>query len=154
MLNCISLVFKRASPMETNFKKMYEQLGFLFYAISAADKIVKPAEIEKLRELVNQYWVPMEGTVDEFATNAAEHILIVFDYLVQQKESAREAFRSFAKYYEENPDVFSCPIKHRISDTAGSIAHAFGNINKAEKGYLTQLHALLTDDELVNQVHG
>ncbi len=140
--------------METNFKKMYEQLGFLFYAISAADEIVKPAEIEKLHELVNQYWVPMEGTVDEFATNAAHHILIVFDYLVQRKESAKDAFRSFAEYYEEHPDVFTCSIKHRISDTAGSIAHAFKNINKAGQGYLAQLHALLTDDKLVNQVHG
>lgn len=140
--------------MQTNYQKIYEQLGYLFYAVAAADKMVKPADVEKLKELVHQKWEPLEGTVDEFANDAAYCILISFDYLLAEDVSAKEAFLSFEEYFREHERAFTGMLRRRISDTAVSIAHVFCGTNKAELNYLVQLHTLITDNKLVKQMHG
>ena len=140
--------------MATNYQLLYQQLGHLFYAIAACDGKVQAAETDRLHNLVTQYWVPLEGTVDEFSTDAAHYILTVFDHLVAESVPPSIAFEVFADYYRHQPNACTSAIKHRISDTAGSIAHAFRAINKGEHKYLYALNELLTDKSLVNQVHG
>jgi hypothetical protein len=140
--------------MATNYQQLYQQLGHLFYAIAACDGKVKPAETDCLRDLVNQYWMPLEGTVDEFSTDATHYILIVFEHLVAESVPPSLAFEVFVDYYRHHTNAFTNAIKHRISDTAGSIAHSFRGINKGEHKYLYALNELLTDTSLVSQVHG
>jgi hypothetical protein len=140
--------------METNYQQLYQHLGHLFYAIAACDGKVRPGESDRLHDLVDQYWMPLEGTVDEFSTDAAHYILIVFDHLLAESVPPSVAFEVFADYYRHHPNVFTIAIKHRISDTAGSIAHAFRGINEGEHKYLYTLNELLTDATLVSQVYG
>ncbi len=140
--------------VRSNYQKIYEHLGQLFYAIAAGDNTVKPVEIQRLKDLVNEKWLPLEGTVDEFSTDAAHYILIVFDYLLDQNTSAEAAFHIFEEYYKDNRDEFTATLKRRISETSIAIAHSFAGANQSELKFLTQLHNLMTDNNVVNQIHG
>ncbi len=128
--------------MKTNYQKIYEQLGNLFFAIAMADKEVRPREVERLKELVSREWVPLESSTDEFGTDAAHYIYISFDYLSETFTTAQEAFEMFAGYYTIHKQVFSDKLKNKILYTAREIAEAFRGINKAELLYLEQLNVL------------
>lgn len=140
--------------IKTGFQQIYEQLGYLFYAMAAADKMVQPAEVERLKELVHKQWEPMEGTVDEFATDAAHYILNTFDHLLAEDVPAENAFQSFVTYYRTHEKLFSNTLKRRICDSSAWIARAFGGTSKTELSYLAKLHSLMTDTALINQIHG
>jgi hypothetical protein len=140
--------------MIPDYEKIFNHLGYLFYSVGVADESVGPAEVQRLKELISCYWVPQEGTVGDHANDAAHHIIYVFDRLLEQQTPAEEAFCAFVDFYSGNPAAFSSAIKHRISETAGTVAHAFGTSFENDEHYLFRLHELLTDDELVKQVHG
>ncbi len=129
--------------MTTNYQKIYEQLGNLFFAIAMADNHLKHKEVEKLKELVAEEWVPMEHSTDEFGTDAAFYIYIAFDYLTDSFTTAEEAFEMFREYYEIHKAVFSEKLKNQIMTTATEIAVSFRGISKAEHRYLEKLELLL-----------
>jgi hypothetical protein len=128
--------------MTTNYQKIYEQLGNLFFAIAMADNHLKHKEVEKLKELVNKEWVPLEHSTDEFGTDAAYYIYISFDYLTDSFTTAEEAFYTFKVYYEIHKAVFSEKLKAKILTTATDIAVSFRGISKAEHEYLDRLEHL------------
>jgi len=129
--------------MVINYQKIYEKLGYLFYAIAAADQHVKFSEEKKLRELVTQKWVPLENSTDEFNTDAAYYISIAFDYLLAEGVSAEEAFRVFQEYYTEHKSAFDQNLKKQITATAQAIAQAFARKNQQEQKLLAELSRLL-----------
>ncbi|NGY36599.1 hypothetical protein FQU23_003625 [Flavobacterium sp. XN-5] len=47
------------------------------------DKTVQKEEIEKLKELVQKEWLPVEDSSDIFGSDSAYQIEIVFDWLVE-----------------------------------------------------------------------
>lgn len=134
--------------MTTNYQKIYEQLGNLFFAIAMADNEVRPREVARLKELVSNEWVPMEHSTDEFGTDAAFYIYISFDYLTDTFTTAQEAFDTFADYYQVHQAVFSDQLKMKIRDTAVAIAGAFKGMNKAELLYIEKLNLLLGLEEM------
>ncbi|CAN5514772.1 hypothetical protein BH23BAC1_BH23BAC1_28600 [soil metagenome] len=129
--------------MKLNYQKIYEKLGYLFYAIAAADKNVKPAEIEKLREIVVKDWLPMEDSKDEFDTDAAHYILFAFDYLHAEGVQSKEAFQTFVEYIKDHRNVIKDSFKAKIYNSAHVLANAFSGTNKAESSYLKQLEFVL-----------
>lgn len=133
--------------MKTNYQKIYEQLGKLFYAIAMADNEVRPREVKRLKELVSKEWVPLESSTDEFGTDAAYYIYISFDYLTDTFTTARQAFDAFAEYYEVHKAYFNNGLKEKIRTTAYQIADAFRGMNKAEHEYLERLDQLLGVEE-------
>lgn len=123
----------------------YQSLGKLFYAIAASDKIVRVAEYEALRELVTSKWKPLDDYEDEFHTDAALQIEIVFDWLDYKSLNADECFKDFAAFKRENNDLFSDKRKKLIWETANVISNSFAGKNKSEIIMLTKLKMVLEE---------
>jgi len=129
--------------MVTNYQRIYEKLGFLFYAIAVADNVVTNAEMDSLKEMVQKIWVPAEDSTDEFGTDAAQYIFISFDYLVNEGVGAETAFVEFEDYYSEHSAAFDKEMKKNILSTAHGIAEAFKGENSKESAILARLESLL-----------
>ncbi|WP_375323904.1 hypothetical protein [Flagellimonas sp. GZD32] len=112
--------------------EFYQSLGKLFYAVAMADNEVKPAEVTRLRQYVRKYWLDVDGLEDEFHTDAAYQIEIVFDWLQEEEKNAEEYFDEFKEFYLEHADKFTDTLKGLILETAESIANSFAGKNRAE----------------------
>ncbi|MEH6681293.1 MAG: hypothetical protein V7724_12140 [Sediminicola sp.] len=121
----------------------YQALGELFYAVAMADNVVKPVEIQKLKEAVKEYWLDLDEAEDDYGTDAAYQIEIVFDYLMDAEGDAETHFESFKEFYGDHSEKFDDTIKSLIMETAHSIASSFAGKNKSELMLLANLQLLL-----------
>lgn len=119
--------------------EFYQVIGKLFYAIAAADKIVRKSEYKALLEIVNSYWIDLEEYEDEFHSDAAFQIEIVFGWLDYNKYSATACFADFEEYLKTHRDLFTEKRNQLIWKTANAIANAFSGKNKSELIMLTKL---------------
>jgi hypothetical protein len=118
----------------------YQELGKLFFAIAASDNDVRTAEINKLHEIVKSKWLPVDETEDEFHTDAAYQIEIIFDWLNNQDDLNAEAcFNDFIDFKNDQNHFFTEPIKKLIIKTANEIADSFSGKNKSELIMLAKL---------------
>jgi len=131
--------------METDqlWLTFYQKLGYLCYAIAAADKKLTPAEAEQLKRLVTAEWLEVEDSLDEFGGDAAFQTEIVFDWLSEQYVSSENAFKVFSDFFTAHPQFFNNSLKKGIWNTANFIADAFHGKNKEEKELLARLKKLL-----------
>ena len=125
--------------------KFYQTLGKLFYAVAMADKNVRPIEVAKLREAVRSNWLPVDDIEDEYGTDAAYQIEIVFDWLQAQEEDGGIYFEEFKTFYEEHPELFTRELASLIWKTADSIAFSFAGKNKSELILLAKLKMVLQE---------
>lgn len=121
----------------------YQKMGELFYAIAAADKVVKKAEYDTLKQIVSDQWKNLDDYEDPFHTDAAYQIEIVFDWFDYEQLDAGDCFDSFADYKKDNPKLFTPERKKLIWETANAIAGAFAGKNKSELVMLAKLNILL-----------
>lgn len=121
----------------------YQKLGELFYAIAAADKIVKKVEYKALREMVASHWKDLDHFEDEFHTDASFQIEIVFDWFDYEHLNADDCFKDFKEYKKDNEQLFTTERKKLIWKTADAIANAFSGKNKSELIMLAKLKLLL-----------
>ncbi|RZS99682.1 hypothetical protein [Aquimarina brevivitae] len=132
--------------MDTTAKNIpvtfYENLGKLFYAMAAADKVVRKTEVDALKKLVTKEWVPIKQDTDEFGSDTAFQIESVFDWLDNEGTKAQEAFQDFKDYYVTHQEFFSTAIKTKIRQTCDAIAASFSGKNKSELAMLANLHLL------------
>ncbi len=129
--------------MVINYQKIYEKLGYLFYAVASADKVVTTAEVERLKEMIQKLWLPAEPSTDEFGTDAAHYIWISFDYLMNEGVDADIAFDEFRRYYLEHKDHFPDEMRKNIKMTCREIAGAFRGPSKRELETLQDVEDLL-----------
>lgn len=120
--------------------KFYQNIAKLFYAIAAADKIIKPIEFETLKDFVKREWVSVEDTEDDYKTDAAYQIEIVFDWLTTQELDADACFNDFIEYKDEHKYFFTDELNALILKTAGAIATSFSGENKSELIMLAKLN--------------
>ncbi|WP_299215300.1 hypothetical protein [uncultured Aquimarina sp.] len=123
----------------------YQSLGKLFYAIAAADKVVRKSEYISLRNLVKSEWLAVDDLEDEFGADAAFQIEIVFDWLDYSELQAESSFNEFASFYKENKSLFTDRIKQLIWNTSNSIANAFSGKNKSELMMLGRLKLIFEE---------
>ncbi|MFT0716606.1 hypothetical protein [Flagellimonas lutimaris] len=112
--------------------EFYQNLGKLFYAVAMADNNVRPKEVKRLREYVRQHWLEVDKFEDEFHTDAAYQIEIVFDWLEGEEKDGEEYFKEFKEFYMEHHEKFPETIKKLIVETAESIASSFAGKNRSE----------------------
>jgi len=124
-------------------EEFYQNIGMLFYAIAVSDKVVRAEEIKTLKELVQHKWVPIDDLTDEFGTDEAYKIEMIFDWLEENAPEAGYAFNEFKAYKKENERVFTVEIKNLIWETADAIAASFSGKNKSELIMLSKLKILL-----------
>lgn len=126
-----------------SIEKLYENLGKLFYAIAAADKVIHKEEIETLERIVREDWVKVDEIKDEFGTDEAFYIEIMFDWMQENSPPAYQSFYEFKDFKEENEKLFSPRIKDLTWKTATSIAASFDSENPAEQTMLSKLKEIL-----------
>ena len=123
-------------------EQFYQNLGRLFYAIAAADKVIRKEEVAILKSMVEREWKKQEDTKDVFGTDSAYQIEIVFDWLDANKPEAEEAFERFTHFYKEHKELFPDNIKEKLMRTSNEIASAFRDKNKSELIMLAKLQTL------------
>lgn len=123
-------------------KAFYQSLGKLFYAVAKADHSVHIKEIDRLKEMVREYWLEVDEVEDEYGTDAAFQIETVFDWLLEYEKEAVECYEDFERFYADHKARFNNQIKYLIMATARSIASAFSGRNKAELITLGRLELL------------
>jgi len=121
----------------------YQKMGELFYAIAAADKVVKEEEYKALKDLVSTEWKKLDSCKDQFNSNAVSQIEVVFDWFDYEQLDANDCFDSFADYKKANPNFFTEERRKIIWDTANAIASAFAGKNKSELIMLAKLKRIL-----------
>ncbi len=121
----------------------YQNLGKLFYAVAASDKVVRESEYNSLRKIVKSKWLQIDDIVDEFGADAAFQIEIVFDWMDYETPNAESCFKEFETFYNEYKTYFSKRIKQLIWETANNIADAFSGKNKSELMMLGRLKITL-----------
>lgn len=130
-------------PSEKIGNELYQNLGKLFYAIAMADKKVVQEEVKKLKEDVRKYWLSVDDIEDEFGTDAAFQIEIVFDWLQNEELESQLYFEEFMDFYKAHPLKFNDRIKELIWLTADDIASSFAGKNKSELILLGKLKMVL-----------
>jgi hypothetical protein len=139
-INIKKISMKTIQNLHVSF---YQKLGELFYAIAAADKVVKKAEYDALRKMVSDHWKELDDFEDDFHTDAAYQIEIVFDWFDYESRDANLCFDDFKDYFNENKSLFTVGRNKLIWRTADAIASAFAGKNKSELIMLTKLKILL-----------
>lgn len=123
----------------------YQKMGELFYAIAAADNVVRKAEYDTLKNIVSEEWKNLDDYKDAFHTDAAYQIEVVFDWFDYEQLDANDCFESFADYKKEHPKLFTQERKELIWKTASAIATSFSGKNKSEVILLAKLKNLLKE---------
>ncbi|TDE06689.1 hypothetical protein [Flavobacterium hiemivividum] len=111
--------------------RFYRLLGKTFYSIAMVDKTVQKEEIEKLKELVQKEWLPVEDSSDIFGSESAYQIEIVFDWLVENDCEYEQIRPEFKNFKLEHKSLFNPVVNASILKTASAIANSFsGKINR------------------------
>ncbi len=120
----------------------YQEIGQLFYAVAAADKVVRKSEYDALRKFIREEWLSLDDYKDTFGSDAAFQVEIVFDWFDYEQMNAKDCFESFSEFYKEHPSLFTPERKQLILKTAHAIANAFAGKNKSELIFLSRLSLL------------
>ena len=123
----------------------YQKMGELFYAIAAADKVVRKEEYDILKKMVLKKWKNIDNDKDSLQGDAAHQIEIVFDWFDYEQLDANDCFDSFADYKKENSKLFTEERKKLIWKTSDAIASSFSGKNKSELVMLAKLKLLLEE---------
>ncbi|MEB8328856.1 hypothetical protein OO009_05775 [Flavobacteriaceae bacterium KMM 6897] len=123
--------------------ELYQNLGKLFYAVAMADKSIRPIEVQRLKEAVKEKWLNVDTIEDEFGTDAAYQIEIVFDWLQEEENDGQIYFDEFKDFFEEHKERINPDMITLIWKTAEAIAASFAGKNKSELIILAKLKLFL-----------
>jgi hypothetical protein len=125
----------------------YQKIGKLFFSVAMADGSVHSKEIDKLKQVVRETWLPHDELLDEYGSDAAFQIEIVFDWLLENEQDSKECYEEFREFYNENPKTFNDDVKVLVIKTANAIAGAYAGKNKSELTVLGKLHLLFNPED-------
>ena len=118
---------------------LYQHLGKLFYAVAISDRTVQDDEFEALQRCVHDYWNDYNDLNKLFEENPAQIIEAVFEGVEAFGLDGHQMYEEFVTYRKEYPHLFKEPLNTLILDTAKTIAHAFGGIERSEQKILIAL---------------
>ena len=128
--------------MHPNELQFYQKTGELFFAIAAADKVIRKSEYDTLHKMISLHWKNLDDYEDEYGVDASYQMEIVFDWLDYESLDANSCFESFQDFYKEHPSLFTPKRKELILKTANAIANAFSGKNKSELLLLGKIQLL------------
>lgn len=115
--------------------EFYKNLGNVFYAIAAADNVVREEEFKRLEELVTNDWLP-----SNIKKNSSLKIITsTFKFLLENNTEAKASYSSFIAYEKKHGYLFTETVNSLIMKAAGKIASSFSNLNKSELIMLANL---------------
>ena len=121
----------------------YHKIGGLFYAVAAADKVIRKEETDALKKMVEKEWLPLEESVDQFGSDAAYQILAAFDWHLDNKSDIQQILKNTEEFYERHHALFTPHVKLMINKTCEAIAYSYAGKNKSEQVILSQITQLL-----------
>jgi hypothetical protein len=124
-------------------RRFYKELGNLFYAIAASDKIIRPEERKKVDEEIQFAWRHYDDSTDRFGTDRAFLIEFEFEAMEDEMAPASEAYQSFEDYFNEYKDQIDAKTRRRIFNSALHIAESAHKVNVNEHKYLSKLKKLM-----------
>lgn len=124
----------------------YQKLGELFYAIAAADKVVKAEEYNALTKLITDDWNVYKNVNDFYNEAEGYQIEFVFNALENKEIDAKTCFSNFKNYARKEPKLFTKETIELILKTTNTIASAFSSKNKSELIMLANLKLLFQED--------
>jgi len=130
-------------PSDKTMVSLYQHLGKLFYAVADVDKTVRENEIEKLKTIVKKEWLPLENSHDQFGSDAAYQIEIVFDWLVENECDIEFDLTAFKIYRNIHNSLFTPEVNALILKTAEAIAKSFSGENKSEHVLISRIKEIL-----------
>ncbi len=127
-------------------RRLYKELGNLFYAIAAADKHIRHEEKKALDDEIQFAWKHYDDSdngKDRFGTDRAYLIQFEFETMEDEVKPAAEAYKDFETFFKEFQEDFDNSSRKRIFNSAKHIAESARRINKPELAYLEKLKKLL-----------
>jgi hypothetical protein len=121
----------------------YQNLGKLFYAIAAADKVIRIEEEKKLKQIVNTEWLNLGGVKDKLEIDAMRQIKIIFNQLGDQTQNPNDSIAEFKLFKKAHENLFTDDVKQLIWKTASAITTSFSGRNKSELILLAELGTIL-----------
>ena len=111
--------------MENFRRQIFEQLGNLYYAL-AADQRVSPMESGELKMLLRKDWLA-DGELHsgEKVSEAAHLIGLTIDALQNENVPPEEAYGNFERFFSHHSEQFSKALAQKILETAEAIVKIF-----------------------------
>ena len=132
-------------PKDTTMLAFYQLLGRVFYATAQADSEINEEEVTDLKQVVKEQWLEVEDTTDEFDSDAAYQIEIVFDYLLENDVTSDNVLNDLEEFKSVHSSLFTSGMSKLIMDTSSKIASSFAKRNKSELVFLSKLWLILKD---------
>lgn len=126
-----------------NPRQLYKELGNLFYAIAAADKVIRPEEKRTLHDEILFAWKHHDNSTDRFGSDRAFLIEFEFETLEDESVSAEKAFDLFESYFKGHEAEIDKASRIKIFNSARHIAESVRKINHDELQYLVRLKTLM-----------
>lgn len=134
------------NPSKEPMIQFYQHLGKLFYSLAAADNVIREEEIAQLKKVMHSDWLALDDSIDQFGTDAAFQIEVVFDWLVQIDWRNDDQFLTeFKLFKQEHKNLFTDAVNKLILKTAFAIAHSFSGKNKSEMVLISQIERILVN---------
>ena len=120
----------------------YQSISKVFYGIAAADQLIRKEDVKTLTNIIQKEWIPLDDRTDDFGTDAAFQVGIVFIWLVENDWDIDYLLDAFKEYTKEYPSLFTLKINALILKKAVTIADSFHGINRRENVYLGKLESI------------
>jgi hypothetical protein len=118
--------------MKTKYTQaFYHKLGYLFYSVAAADGIIAKEEKDALHKMVLEDWLDLEASNDEYGSDNAYQIEVLFDFLTEKDFPSDRAYEVFEHFFKANLEMFTEDVVDRIYHTSDRIASSFNAKNNA-----------------------
>jgi hypothetical protein len=127
----------------TTMTSFYQLLGRVFYAAAQADKVIRPEEVSVIKQTVKDVWLDVENTFDEFNSDSACQIEIVFDHLLNNDIVVEDVINELKSFKKIHSSLFTVAVIELIMQTASRIVSSYAKRNKSELVFLSQLRNTL-----------
>lgn len=126
-----------------DYRKYYNELGKLLYAVANIDGRVQKKEMEEVHRVVRDELMHLEDSEDDFDMDAAFFTEFEFDYLSEENTmSSQELLDSFREYVSNTPELRPS-MKRAAQRAAYRVANSFAGVNKAESKFLDKIDEVL-----------
>lgn len=120
-------------------RDFFVSIAYLFYAVALADKKIVIEEKKDIVNSIKKYWLAS----DKF--DSEELIYETLRSLINNKLTSEQAFEEFKIYVNNNKELFTKDVSHKIIKSSHSICASYAGKNKSELIILAKLHKLLID---------
>ncbi len=127
------------------YQDFYSELGKLLYAVAKVDGVITKEERNALMEIVQKELAPLEGSTDEFGTDAAYITKFEFDVLEEQMVAPQDAFNDFIDFVEDHHKAFKPAVKQVCIRVTEELAAAYHGTNKKEHALIDKLKKRLAE---------